>query len=138
MIAAGFARYGFKRDIEPIFDGLLDAALTMDQRRLPELFCGFRRRSGRAPVLYPVACSPQAWSSGALFHILSSMLGFDIDAATRTLTLNSPYLSPRAGTISIKNMHIGCGSADFIVHRRNGAVVAEVTDSRAGAKVIMA
>ena len=62
-----------------------------------------------------------------MFHILSSMLGFDIDATTRTLTLNAPYLSPRAGTISIKNMHIGCGSADFIVSRKNGAVVAEVT-----------
>ena len=67
MIAAGLARYGFKQGVETIFDGLLDAALTMDQRRLPELFCGFRRRSGRAPILYPVACSPQAWSSGALF-----------------------------------------------------------------------
>jgi hypothetical protein len=35
-------------------------------------------------------------------------------------------------------MHIGSGSADFVVHHRNDAVVAEVTDSRAGAKVIMA
>ncbi len=138
MIAAGLARYGFKQGVETIFDGLLDAALTMDQRRLPELFCGFRRRSGRAPILYPVACSPQAWSSGALFHILSSMLGFDINAATRTLTLHSPSLSPRAGTISVKNMRIGGGSADFVLSQKNGVVVADVTTSRAGAKVVMA
>src|SRR5690606_25530534 len=53
MIAAGLARYGFKAGVETIFNGLFDAALTMDQRRLPELYCGFRRRSGRAPILYP-------------------------------------------------------------------------------------
>jgi glycogen debranching enzyme len=110
----------------------------MDQHRLPELFCGFRRRSGRAPVLYPVACSPQAWSSGALFHILSSMLGLNIDAATRTLTLNAPYLPPRAGTISIKNIRIGEGSADFILSNKSGTVVADVSNTRAGAKVVIA
>ncbi|HML29035.1 MAG TPA: amylo-alpha-1,6-glucosidase, partial [Hyphomicrobium sp.] len=43
MISAGFARYGRTECIEPIFDGLLDAALKMTQGRLPELFCGFRR-----------------------------------------------------------------------------------------------
>jgi glycogen debranching enzyme len=138
MIAAGFARYGCKKTIGTVFDGLLDAALTMDQHRLPELFCGFRRRSGRAPVLYPVACSPQAWSSGALFHILSSMLGLNIDAATRTLTLNAPYLPPRAGTISIKNIRIGEGSADFILSNKSGTVVADVSNTRAGAKVVIA
>ena len=70
MIGAGFARYGKPEKIESVFNGLLDAALNMSQGRLPELFCGFRRRAGRAPAdFYPVACSPQ--SLGERAHALS-------------------------------------------------------------------
>ena len=36
--------------------------------RLPELFCGFARSAGEAPVAYPVACLPQAWSVGLGLH----------------------------------------------------------------------
>jgi glycogen debranching enzyme len=137
MIAAGLARYGFKDGVETIFSGLFDAALTMDQRRLPELYCGFRRRSGRAPILYPVACSPQAWASGALLHVVSSMLGFVVDASKRTLKLHAPYLPERAGTISIRNMRIGEGSADFTLRHKNGSMLIDVTNCKAGANVLM-
>jgi glycogen debranching enzyme len=138
MIAAGFCRYGFSDHIHPIFNGLLDAALEMDQRRLPELFCGFRRRPGRAPILYPVACAPQAWASGAMLHMLSSLLGLEIDAASRTITLKSPRLPESVGTISIRGLRVGGGSADFVLRRKHDTVIADVTDSRGGAKVIMA
>ena len=138
MIAAGFSRYGHSDRIQPIFDSLLDAALKMDQGRLPELFCGFRRRPGRAPILYPVACSPQAWSSGAMLHILSSMLGLKIDAESRTVTLNSPRLPPRVGEISIINLHVGGGSADFTLKQKHGTVIANDTNCRGGAQLILA
>lgn len=138
MIGAGFARYGQTECIEPIFDGLLDAALKMTQGRLPELFCGFRRRPGRAPILYPVACSPQAWASGAMLHILSSLMGLEIDGASRTVMLHSPRLPRRAGEISIRNIRAGGGSADFVLRRRHGVVTVDVTNCRGGAKVVMA
>lgn len=138
MIGAGFARYGQTERIEPIFDGLLDAALKMSQGRLPELFCGFRRRAGRAPILYPVACSPQAWASGAMLHMVSSLMGLEIDGALRTITLHSPRLPLRAGEIEVRNIRAGEGSADFILRRRDGIVTVEVIDCRGGAKVVMA
>jgi len=47
LIALGLARYGQKRAVERIFQGLFDTASYMDLRRLPELFCGFTRRRGR-------------------------------------------------------------------------------------------
>ena len=50
LIALGFSRYGLKHSVAHLFKGLFDAASYMDLRRLPELFCGFRRerrRSGR-------------------------------------------------------------------------------------------
>jgi glycogen debranching enzyme len=138
MITAGFARYGFRDHIQPIFDGLLGAALEMDQRRLPELFCGFRRRPGRAPILYPVACAPQAWASGAMLHILSALLGLKIDAAARTIILSSPRLPESVGTVSVRDLRVGGGSADFVLRNNGGTVIADVTNSRGGAKVIMA
>lgn len=137
MIGAGFARYGKSDQIEPIFNGLLDAALNMSQGRLPELFCGFRRRSGRAPILYPVACSPQAWASGSMPYLLNSLLGLEIDGASRTVTLNSPHLPERAGEIAVRNMRAGKGSADFVLRRKNGVVTIDVTNCRGGVKVVL-
>ena len=138
MIAAGFARYGRSDRIEAVFNGLLDAALNMPQGRLPELFCGFRRRAGRAPVLYPVACSPQAWASGSMPHMLQSMMGLEVDGASRTVTLKAPYLPVRAGEVTIRNMPVGLGTADFVLRRKSsGGVALEVKECRDGAKVVL-
>src|SRR5262249_27086635 len=70
LIALGLARYGLKRAVEQVFQGLFDTASYMDLRRLPELFCGFARRRGRGPTLYPVACAPQAWASAPPFTLI--------------------------------------------------------------------
>lgn len=137
MIAAGFARYGRSDRIETVFNGLLDAALNMPQGRLPELFCGFRRRAGRAPVLYPVACSPQAWASGSMPHMLKSLMGLEIDGASRTITLNAPYLPERVGEVTIRNMPAGAGTAGFVLRRKNGGVALDVTECQNGAKVVL-
>ena len=64
MLGAGFARYGMRAPAARILAGLFDASLFVDRYRMPELFCGFHRRAGEGPTLYPVACSPQAWSAG--------------------------------------------------------------------------
>ena len=51
LIAMGMARYGLTGHVLRIFAGLFEAAAYMDLRRLPELFCGFRRRAGQGPDL---------------------------------------------------------------------------------------
>ncbi|GMA78195.1 hypothetical protein GCM10025880_46120 [Methylorubrum aminovorans] len=61
----GLARYGLKEEAARVFEGMFDTSLYYDQKRLPELFCGFMRRRQRGPVSYPVACSPQAWAAAA-------------------------------------------------------------------------
>ena len=50
----------------------------MEMMRFPELFCGFPRRRGIAPVLYPVACAPQAWASVVPFALLQASLGLEM------------------------------------------------------------
>ena len=64
LIAGGFARYDLGDHALTVLDGLFDASLSMDVHRLPELFCGFSRRDGEHPTLYPVACSPAGLGLG--------------------------------------------------------------------------
>ena len=73
-----------------------------------------------------------------MLHILSALLGLKIDAASRTITLTSPRLPASVGSVSVRDLRVGEGSADFILRNNGGAVIADVTNSRGGAKVIMA
>jgi glycogen debranching enzyme len=74
IAACGLARYGFKHGVHAIFSALLEASVFMELYRLPELFCGFHRRSvSEGPILYPVACSPQAWSAGRFISYCSPL-----------------------------------------------------------------
>jgi glycogen debranching enzyme len=119
LIAHGFARYGFKDGINFIFDALVQATTYMDHRRIPELYCGFRRRPGRGPTLYPAACSPQAWAAGAPFLMLHAALGLEFDPDGRRILLVNPCLPSFAGEVIIRNLSLGEASADIAV-RRNG------------------
>ncbi|MBT3069315.1 amylo-alpha-1,6-glucosidase [Rhodomicrobium sp. Az07] len=123
IIAIGLARYGLTQGIAPIFEGLMQAASYMDQRRLPELFCGFPRRRSRGPTLYPVACSPQAWASGAVFQLLQAVLGLHYSLPNRTITLRNPVVPMSIGEIAIRNMRLGDASISFTVRpERSGNV----------------
>ncbi len=75
MIAAGFSRYGLKEEALRRMVGLFDASVFIDLHRLPELICGLARVAGQGPTLYPVACSPQAWATGAIFLSVRTLLG---------------------------------------------------------------
>src|SRR5262249_28377587 len=59
---------------------------------MPELFCGFPRTVGLGPTRYPVACSPQAWSAGVVFQLVTGMLRLVPDAASNRVTLDRPCL----------------------------------------------
>ena len=89
--AAGMAEYG-ERDAVALLLGEIYAAAAHFHLRLPELFCGFTRQPGEPPIAYPVACLPQAWAAGSVFMMLQAALGVSIDAATMTLTVDSPVL----------------------------------------------
>jgi len=117
LIAAGLARYGFVDEVNRIIAGLFDASSFFDLQRLPELFCGFDRRSGEGPTLYPVACAPQAWAAGAVFLLLQTCLGLSIDGIHGTICFTRPALPPFIGDVSINNLRVGEGSIDLVVDR---------------------
>ena len=107
LIGSGLGAAENREGIARILKALLDSAGLMDQGRLPELFCGFPRRRGRAPVLYPVACSPQAWASGALFHLLQSLLGLSIDGGARRIVFDRPHIPAWLDHVELTRLAVG-------------------------------
>jgi glycogen debranching enzyme len=126
LIARGLARYGFNAGAEKIFDALMRATAYMDYRRIPELYCGFKRRRGRGPTIYPAACSPQAWAASAPFSLLESMLGMTFDADKREIRLVKPVLPASAGEIVLRNLKLKDASADIMLRNAGDAVTLEV------------
>jgi glycogen debranching enzyme len=130
LIALGFARYGLKYSVAHLFEGLFDTASYMDLRRLPELFCGFRRERRRGPVLYPVACAPQAWASGAAFTMLEAALGLEFDAARGEIRLRDPKLPEFLNEVVLRDLKLGPSSVDLRLRRHDGEVSLEVLRTR--------
>ena len=135
VVAAGLARYGMTDAAGRIFTGLFDAACRFPAFRLPELFCGFRRRSGEGPVAYPSACTPQAWASGAVFLLLQACLGIDIDAKAGLITISKPCLPPWLDHVTIADLKVGYGQASLHVRREGDAVAVSLSAVRGDVKL---
>ena len=117
IIAAGLAKYGFQKEATKILSALFDASLFIELQRLPELYCGFARRPGEGPTSYPVACSPQAWSVGAVFMLLQACLQIEIDAVKKTVVFNKPELPAYLDRIVINGLPLGSTSCDIELYR---------------------
>ncbi|MGC1561029.1 MAG: amylo-alpha-1,6-glucosidase [Bradyrhizobium sp.] len=130
LIALGLARYGLKHSVEQVFKALFDAATYMDLRRLPELFCGFRREKGRGPTLYPVACAPQAWASATPFTLLEAALGLEFDARRGEIRLRNPRLPGFINEVILRELRLGPASVDLRVRQHGDDVSLEVMRSR--------
>ena len=138
LIGAGLGRYGLRSAVARILAGLFDASLFVDRQRMPELFCGFHRRAGEGPTLYPVACSPQAWAAGAVFMLLQSMVGLTIEAAERRVTIRSGLLPEFLPQVRVNDLQVGDGTVDLILerHRQDLGVTIERNDANAEIVVI--
>jgi glycogen debranching enzyme len=130
LIALGLARYGLKHSVEHVFKGLFDAATYMDLRRLPELFCGFRREKQRGPTLYPVACAPQAWASATPFTLLEASLGLEFDVQRGEIRLRNPRLPAFLNEVVLRDVRLGPSSVDLRVRRHGDEVSLEVLRTR--------
>ena len=130
LIAIGLARYGFKHSVAHLFKALFDAATYMDLRRLPELFCGFRRERRRGPTLYPVACAPQAWASATPFTLLEAALGLEFDAQRGEIRLRNPRLPAFLNDVVLRDLQLGPSSVDLQVRRHGDEVSLEVLRTR--------
>jgi glycogen debranching enzyme len=135
LIALGLARYGLHDAVERMFKGLFDAAVFMEMRRLPELFCGFQRARGRGPTYYPVACSPQAWASATPFTLIEASLGLQFDTCAHEIRLLNPRLPSFLDELELRNMLLRDSSVDLRVRRNRNGVSVEVLELRGDLRV---
>ncbi|MBU6474770.1 MAG: amylo-alpha-1,6-glucosidase [Alphaproteobacteria bacterium] len=112
LIAAGMGRAGYAREAARLFEGMF-AAARANGWRLPELFGGFAREEGMAPVAYPQACSPQAWAAAAPLQLLQAVLELDVDAGRRTVAINPRNWRAAWGTVRIDRLPVGDRTADI-------------------------
>ncbi len=130
LIALGLSRYGLKRGASAIFEGLFGAAGHMEMMRFPELFCGFPRRRGVAPVLYPVACAPQAWASVVPFALLQACLGLELCFARREIRFHNPQLPKFLEEIHINDLVLGEASVNLRLKRRGAHTEVAIVSQR--------
>jgi glycogen debranching enzyme len=116
LIAAGASRYGFTEVATRILSATLELSEAVDLHRLPELICGFTRRSG-VPTLYPVACAPQAWAAGAVFMMLAASLGIHLDAPARRISFSRGRLPESIDWIRLTDLTIGDAVVDLQLER---------------------
>jgi glycogen debranching enzyme len=123
LCAAGLGRYGERAGVVRLLGELFETSANFGLR-LPELFCGFERAAGEAPVAYPVACLPQAWAAGSVFMALQACLGVTIDAHQGSVLIDRPRLPSGVDSLQLRRLRIGGRVVDLGFQRLADRVVA--------------
>jgi glycogen debranching enzyme len=131
IIAHGLSRFGFKDEAVRLSSSIFQLSQDVELNRLPELVCGFPKIESQSPILYPVACSPQAWAAGSVYMLLQACLGIEIDAPSRTIRFNRPMLPAPLTDLRIRNLRVGPALIDLSMHRYPDNVGVNV-DRRSG------
>ncbi len=137
IIAFGLARYGMKDEVLQILRGLFESSSYFEQRRLPELFCGFVRRRSKGPTIYPVACAPQAWASAAPFAMLQACLGLEFDYQADEIIFNAPRLPEFLDQVCIRGLTLGDSRVDVLLRRHYSDVAVNVLARTGPARVVV-
>jgi glycogen debranching enzyme len=132
ICGAGLARYGVRDDVVRLMSGTFESAVHFNMR-LPELFCGFTRSPGEAPIAYPVACLPQAWSAGSAFMLMQACLGLEIDGWKGEIKVTRPRLPIGIDNLVVRHLKVGTVAVDVTFQRVADRVVAFLADRHEGA-----
>jgi glycogen debranching enzyme len=137
LIGMGFAHYDLKEPLLRLLGGLFEAAIAMDLRRLPELFCGFPRRPSVGPTSYPVACSPQAWSSAAVFGLVGACLGVSYAPDLQQIRFRRPVLPSFLDELRVDGLRLGAAEVDILFRRHVNDVAVNVVRRSGAVEVIV-
>jgi glycogen debranching enzyme len=126
LIALGLARYNQGDRALQLWTGFFEAGLYFDLHRMPELFCGFTHQPGEGPILYPVACAPQAWAAGSAFLLFQACLGLEINGLDRLVSFTRPRLPASLGELRIHNLEVAGATVDLLLVRYEHGVAVNV------------
>lgn len=122
IIGDGLRRYGCIRELETLANGLFGALESSEDFRLPELFCGFRKRAFEPPIPYEVACKPQAWSAGAIFLLLRALLGIEKRLHQRHISIRDPLLPAHVDILRCHELKVAGDPVSISFSRAAGGV----------------
>ncbi|CAH2404645.1 amylo-alpha-1,6-glucosidase [Mesorhizobium escarrei] len=131
ICGAGLARFGERENVIRLMSSTFESAVHFNMR-LPELFCGFTRAPGEAPIAYPVACLPQAWSAGSAFMLMQACLGLEIDGWAGEIHVTRPRLPIGIDTLTLRHLGVGTSKVDLTFQRVGDRVVAFLADRHEG------
>jgi glycogen debranching enzyme len=137
ICAAGFARYGLFEETRLVAGALFEATAHFREARLPELFCGFERSTSPMPVPYPVACSPQAWAAGSVYHLMAATLGLRPDARGKRLELVRPALPTWLPGLRVRGLRVGDATVDLQFATQEESISVEVLRRTADLDVVV-
>jgi glycogen debranching enzyme len=93
--------------------------MHFELHRMPELFCGFTQDPGEGPVLYPVACAPQAWSAASVLLLFQACLGLEISGVGQQIYFTRPQLPASLGELRIHNLEVAGATVDLLLKRQD-------------------
>ena len=137
IIASAMKKHGYAQESNLLALGLVDAAAAHEYSRLPELFCGFTRKAINKPVSFPMACSPDAGASGALFLILQSMVGVYAQAEANIVYVHNPVLPKWLGEVTFGNLRVGRTTMRLRFRREGGETTLSVLDKQGPGRIIV-
>jgi glycogen debranching enzyme len=137
LIALGMKRYGFEEGVKKIFTSLMDTSLYVEDKRLPELFCGFERRENEGPTAYPVACSPQAWAVASVFLMISTVLGIEVDSKNNRVTFHKPSLPDFMTELTVYNLMVNGNKVTFKAEKINNSVSIRIIEKTGNVDVVV-
>jgi glycogen debranching enzyme len=137
LVASGFARYGMGGLAAQIWSGMFEAALHFPLNRMPELFCGFPQSAGEGPILYPVACAPQAWSAASVFLLFQACLGLQVNAPEARVYFIRPQLPEAVSELRIHNLEVAGTTLDLLLLRHEQDVGVNVLRREGDAEVLV-
>ncbi len=137
LIANGLKKHGYSKEANRLAWALVEAATAHEYARLPEMFCGFTRQTSDRPVSFPMACSPDANSSAALFFVLQSMLGIYAQAEENIVYVHNPELPRWLGEVTLSNLRVGRTTMRLRFRREGGQTSFSVLDKRGPGRIVV-
>lgn len=137
IIARALKKLGYTAEANKIATGLFEAALTQEYYRLPEVFCGFTKQAVNKPVSYPMACSPEAGSAGAMYMILQEILGIYANAEENILYVHNPVLPSWLSEVDVNNLNVGRSTLSLRFRREGAKTSFSVRDKQGAVRVVV-
>jgi glycogen debranching enzyme len=89
------------------------------------------------PTLYPVACAPQAWASGAIYMVLEACLGIAVQAKQKKIVFDQPCLPKTIPFIDFTDLKVGEASVDVKLRRARDHVHVDVVEKRGDVEFLL-